>query len=55
MMNSIEATRLEVCLAEAVGFNPCSCESSQSNLNQHSAFFSNLATDNSGNSFKRLI
>lgn len=53
--NSIEGTRLEVCLAEPPGFNPCSCESSQSNLNQRSAFFFNLATDNSGNNFKRLI
>lgn len=53
--NSIEATRTEVCLAELLGFNPCSCESGPSNPNQRSAFFFSLATDNSGNSFKRLI
>lgn len=52
-INPTVAIRLAVCLAEQLGFNPCSCQSSQPYLNQHSAFFFNLATDNSGDSFKR--
>lgn len=55
VINSIEATRLKVCLAKSLGLNPCSGESGHSNLNQHGAFFFPLATDNTDNSFRRLI
>lgn len=37
VINSIEATRTEVWLAESLGFNPCNCESGLSNLNQLSS------------------